>query len=46
MFKTFNKWKETRRTVNELSHLTDRELRDIGINRSDIYAVARERYSK
>lgn len=30
-----------RRTVNELSRLTDRELGDLGIGRSDIRSVAR-----
>jgi uncharacterized protein YjiS (DUF1127 family) len=29
------------RTLNELSHLTDRELADIGLQRSEIYAVAK-----
>lgn len=31
-----------RNTVRELSTLTDRELSDIGINRSDIYRIAHE----
>ena len=30
-----------RRTVNELSRLTDRELNDLGIGRSEIVNVAR-----
>ena len=30
------------RTVNELSSLSDRELADIGVARSDIKAIARE----
>jgi uncharacterized protein YjiS (DUF1127 family) len=30
------------RTVNELSKLTNRDLADLGINRTDIYRVARE----
>ena len=30
------------RTVRELYDLTDRELADIGLNRCDIYRVARE----
>lgn len=42
MFKALNKWRQTRTTVTELSHLTDRELTDIGITRADIYRVARE----
>ena len=32
--------REYRRNLDELAHLTDRELADIGINRSEIYAVA------
>lgn len=30
------------RTVNELSHLTDRELNDIGIARSSIHEIAKQ----
>lgn len=33
-------WKRYGATVQELSHLTDRELADIGITRSDIQRVA------
>jgi uncharacterized protein YjiS (DUF1127 family) len=29
-------WREHRRVIKELNLLTDRELQDIGINRSDI----------
>jgi len=32
--------KEVRQTVKELNKLSDKELRDIGISRGDIYAVA------
>jgi uncharacterized protein YjiS (DUF1127 family) len=32
--------KEVRQTVKELNTLSDKELRDIGISRGDIYAVA------
>lgn len=32
--------KEVRQTVKELNNLSDKELRDIGISRGDIYAVA------
>ena len=39
------KFIERRRTINdtarELNRLSDRELRDIGISRSNIYCVAR-----
>lgn len=37
----FNEWRSYRRTVAELSSLTDRELHDIGITRADINAIAR-----
>lgn len=30
------------RTVDELNHLTDRDLADLGIPRADIRAIARE----
>ena len=32
--------RDVRRTMKELSKLTDRELNDIGLSRGDIYAVA------
>lgn len=41
--RTFNNWRQYRRTVDELSRLSSRELQDMGINRSDIDAVARGR---
>ena len=31
-------------TIKELSQLSDAELRDIGIHRGDIYAIAHEAY--
>ena len=33
-----------RSTIKELSALSDAELRDIGIHRGDIYAIAHEAY--
>lgn len=38
---SFRKWRNYRRTVNELSALSNRELDDLGINRGDIPYVAR-----
>lgn len=35
-------WKRYSRTVNELSALSNRELADLGISRSDILRIARE----
>lgn len=37
----FRNWRRYRLTVNELSRLSNRELNDLGINRSDIPFVAR-----
>ena len=46
MLKKVNRWlnerNQVKRTVKELSALSDRDLSDIGINRSEIYRVARE----
>ena len=35
------KWRSYRRTYNELSKLTNRELDDLGLNRGDIMSIAR-----
>jgi uncharacterized protein YjiS (DUF1127 family) len=40
-----NAWRRYRDAVRELSSLNDRELSDIGINRDDIRAIAREHAS-
>lgn len=37
-----NRWREYRRTIAELGGLSDRELADLGISRSDISSVARD----
>jgi len=39
----FGEWRRYGVAVHELSHLSDRELADIGISRSDIQRVARGR---
>lgn len=36
------RWLDYRNTVSELTRLDDRELRDLGINRCDIDAIAHE----
>jgi len=41
MFKTVKRWTQQRTAIQQLSQLSNRELEDIGISRSDIYAVAR-----
>jgi uncharacterized protein YjiS (DUF1127 family) len=38
--RSYHRKKVARQTYNELSRLTDRELRDLGIQRSDIYDIA------
>jgi uncharacterized protein YjiS (DUF1127 family) len=35
------RWARVRNTIRELSQLTDRDLSDLGISRSDIRSVAR-----
>lgn len=42
MARSFNNWRKYRQTVNELGRMTDRELRDLGIGRSDIPYIARK----
>jgi uncharacterized protein YjiS (DUF1127 family) len=34
-------YRKIQKTVEQLSKLTDKELRDIGIGRNDIYEIAR-----
>lgn len=38
----YARWQRYNRTVNELSSLTNRDLADLGIQRSDISRIARE----
>lgn len=40
--RTFNNWRKYRQTVTELGRMSSRELNDLGINRADIYSVARQ----
>lgn len=39
--RSFNTWRKYRQTCNELGRMSDRELTDLGIGRSDIPQVAR-----
>ena len=41
MARSFNNWRKYRQTVNELDRMSARELNDLGIERSEIRAVAR-----
>jgi uncharacterized protein YjiS (DUF1127 family) len=40
--RTYNNWLKYRQTVTELGRMSNRELGDLGINRADIHAVARQ----
>lgn len=40
LIRLLHQWKQYNRSRNELSRLGDRELADIGINRSEITSVA------
>ena len=42
--RSLNAWRTARRTYNELSSLSRRELDDLGIDRSDISNIARRAY--
>jgi len=39
--RTLNNWRKYRQTVSELGRMSNRELNDLGIDRSDIHSVAR-----
>jgi uncharacterized protein YjiS (DUF1127 family) len=42
LIRNYRNWRRYRETVTELSRLSNRELTDLGISRSDIYSVARK----
>ncbi|WP_011581128.1 MULTISPECIES: DUF1127 domain-containing protein [Chelativorans] len=42
LMRTYRNWRRYRQTVNELSRLSNRELSDLGIARSDIPYLARK----
>lgn len=42
LFDMYDRWQREQSTVRELSRLTDQELADIGIHRSNIRYVARK----
>jgi uncharacterized protein YjiS (DUF1127 family) len=39
--RSLNNWRKYRRTIAELGRMTNRELNDLGIARSEIHNVAR-----
>lgn len=41
LIRSYKNWRRYNQTVRELSRLNNRELDDLGINRSDIEKVAR-----
>lgn len=41
MFEFLTKWKKQRNTIRELNRLTDRELSDLGIHRSNIRDIVK-----
>jgi uncharacterized protein YjiS (DUF1127 family) len=42
LIRNYRNWRRYRETVSELSRLSNRELTDLGISRSDIPFVARK----
>lgn len=42
LIRNYRNWREYQNTVSELNRLTNRDLADLGIQRSDIPAVARK----
>lgn len=42
LIRNYRNWRRYRETVSELTRLTNRELNDLGISRSDIHFVARK----
>jgi uncharacterized protein YjiS (DUF1127 family) len=40
--RSFNSWRKYRQTVSELDRMTNRELHDLGIDRTEIRRVARQ----
>ena len=41
ILRNYRNWRRYRETVTELGRLSNRELADLGINRSEIHSVAR-----
>lgn len=44
LIRKYNSWQQYRRTYDELSRLSNRELSDLGIGRGDIDFIARSHH--
>ncbi|CAN7665007.1 DUF1127 domain-containing protein [Ensifer adhaerens] len=44
--RSINNWRKYRQTVTELGRMSNRELRDLGIERADIDRVARTAFAR
>ncbi|OLP57717.1 DUF1127 domain-containing protein [Xaviernesmea oryzae] len=44
--RSFSAWRQYRQTVSELGRMSNRELHDLGIDRTDIRVVARAAVNK
>lgn len=44
--RSFNNWRKYHQTVTELGRMSNRELRDLGIERADIDRVARTAFGR
>ncbi|WP_104668255.1 DUF1127 domain-containing protein [Ensifer adhaerens] len=44
--RSFHNWRKYRQTVTELGRMSNRELRDLGIERADIDRVARTAFAR
>ncbi len=42
LFSSLRRWLRYRETMRQLSRLNDRELSDIGVNRSNLSTIARQ----
>jgi uncharacterized protein YjiS (DUF1127 family) len=44
LIRNYRNWRRYRQTISELSRLSNRELNDMGISRSDIPSVAKSAF--
>lgn len=43
VIRNYRAWRRYRESVRQLSHLSDRDLQDMGLARGDIHAVAQRK---